>query len=136
MLSKYLQNCMYSFRENWEINIRIFHSVPLFNPQLLTISLKSKVLFQRFSKITWSTVYASMTWFPFVWWWKVNKTDSSTKDLILLDWLIFLLYLLQFVCCSKYSAKTSNFLFWNLFLLFLHPARPETFQNVCYCKAI
>ena len=66
MLSKYLQNCMYSFRENWEINIRIFHSVPLFNPQLLTISLKSKVLFQRFSKITWSTVYASMTWFPFV----------------------------------------------------------------------
>ena len=40
---------------------------------------------------------------------------------LLLDWLIFLLYLLQSVCCSKYSAKTTNFSILNRFLHFLHP---------------
>ena len=40
---------------------------------------------------------------------------------LLLDWLIFLLYLLQSVCCSKYSAKTTNFSILNPFLHFLHP---------------
>ena len=40
---------------------------------------------------------------------------------LLLDWLIFLLYLLQPVCCSKYSAKTTNFSILNPFLHFLHP---------------
>ena len=53
------------------------------------------------------------------WWGKVNRSDSSVKDFFL-DWFIFLLYLLQFICCSIYSAKTTNFLFWNLFLHFLH----------------
>ena len=51
-----------------------------------------------------------------------GKKDCFLDEGLLLDWLIFLLYLLQFVCCSKYSAKTTNFLFWNLFLHFLHPA--------------
>ena len=37
----------------------------------------------------------------------------------LLDWLIFLLYLLQSVCCPKYSAKTTNFSVLNPFLHFL-----------------
>ena len=40
---------------------------------------------------------------------------------LLLDWLIFLLYLLQSVCCPKYSAKTTNFSILNPFLHFLHP---------------
>ena len=135
MLWKYFKNCMYSFRENWEINLGICHTVPRFNPQLFTISLKSKVLFQCRSEITWPTVYGSVTWFPFVWWGKVNRTDSSMKDFFL-DWLIFLLYLLQFDCCSKYSAKTTNFLSWNLFLHFLHPARPAASWNFCYCNAV
>ena len=39
---------------------------------------------------------------------------------LLLDLLIFLLYLLQSVCCSKYSAKTTNFSILNVFLCFLH----------------
>ena len=39
---------------------------------------------------------------------------------LLLDLLIFPLYLLQFVCCSKYSAKTTNFSILNVFLRFLH----------------
>ena len=37
---------------------------------------------------------------------------------LLLDLLIFLL--LQSVCCSKYSAKTTNFSILNVFLRFLH----------------
>ena len=37
----------------------------------------------------------------------------------LLDWLIFLLYLLQSVCCSEYSAETINFSILNPFLHFL-----------------
>ena len=39
---------------------------------------------------------------------------------LLLDLLIFLLNLLQSVCCSKYSAKTTNFSILNPFLNFLH----------------
>ena len=35
---------------------------------------------------------------------------------LLLDLLIFLLYLLQSVCCSKYSAKTTHFSILNVFL--------------------
>ena len=35
---------------------------------------------------------------------------------LLLDLLIFLLYLLQSVCCSKWSAKTTNFSALNVFL--------------------
>ena len=47
--------------------------------------------------------------------------DCFLHEGLLLDWFIFLLYLLQFACCSKYSPKTTNFLFLNLFLHFLHP---------------
>ena len=36
------------------------------------------------------------------------------------DWLIFLLHLLQSVCCSKCSAKTTNVSISNPFLHFLH----------------
>ena len=48
------------------------------------------------------------------------KYDWFLHEGLLFDWLIFLLYLLQFACCSKYSAKTTNVLFLNLFLHFLH----------------
>ena len=45
-------------------------------------------------------------------------------------WLdIFLLYLLQYICCSKYSAKTTNFSIFNLFLHFLHPFVLKNFRN-------
>ena len=39
---------------------------------------------------------------------------------LLLDWLIFLLCLLEFLCCTKYSAKATNFSILNPFLHFLH----------------
>ena len=32
LLWKYFQICMYSFRENWKINLTIWHTVPRFNP--------------------------------------------------------------------------------------------------------
>ena len=50
-----------------------------------------------------------------------GKYDWFIHKGLLLDWLIFLLYLPQFFCCSKYSAKTTNFLFLNLFLNFPDP---------------
>ena len=46
VLLKYFQICMYRFRENWKINLTIWYTVPRFNPQLFTISVKSKVPFQ------------------------------------------------------------------------------------------
>ena len=72
MLRKFFQNGVYSFRENWEKNLRVFHTAPCFNPQLFKISLKLEVLFQCRSEITWPTVYGCVTWFPFVWWGKVS----------------------------------------------------------------
>ena len=49
------------------------------------------------------------------------KYDWFLHEGLLLDWLIFLLYLLQSVCFSKYSAKTTNFSTLNLFFHSLHP---------------
>ena len=102
MLWKYFQNCMYSFKENGEINLRICHTVPRSNPYLFEISLKSKVLFQCRPEITWPTVYGSVTWFSFVWWGKVNRTDSLTKDFCLIG--SFFLY----ICCNL--SVTQNIL--------------------------
>ena len=99
MLWKYFQNCMNSFWENWEINLRICHTVPRFNPLLFTISPKSKVHFQCCSEITWPIVYGSVTWFPFVWWGKVNRTDSSTKDFSLIGSFFF------YICCNLSVAQ-------------------------------
>ena len=99
MLWKHFQNCKYSFRENWEINLRICHTIPHFNPQLLTISLKSKVLFRCCSEITWPTVYGSVTWSSFAWWGKINRTDSSTKDFSLIGSFFF------YICCNLSVAQ-------------------------------
>ena len=53
---------------------------------------------------------------------KKGKYDLFFHEGLLLDWLIFPLFLLQSVCCSKYSAKKTNFSILNLFLHFLlHP---------------
>ena len=69
-----------------------------------TILVKLKVLFQCCSEIMWLTVDGA-----------VNLTNSSSKDFSF-DWLIFLLYLLQSVCWSKYSAKATNFSISNIFI--------------------
>ena len=49
-----------------------------------------------------------------------GKQDWFLHEGLLLYWLIFLLYLLQSVCCSKNSAKTTNLSILNLSLHFLH----------------
>ena len=90
-----------------------------FNPKLFTISVKSKVPFQC----------CSYNYVADCWWIcgmvticliRKGKYDWFLHKGLLLDWLIFLLYLLQSVCCSKYSAKTTNFSALNVFLHFLH----------------
>ena len=50
-----------------------------------------------------------------------GKYDWFLLEGLLLDWLLFLLYLQQSVCCLKYSSKTTNFSNLNLFFHFLHP---------------
>ena len=49
-----------------------------------------------------------------------DKYDWFPHEGLLLDWLILLLYLLQSVCCSKYSAKTASFSVLNVPLHLLH----------------
>ena len=39
-----------------------------------------------------------------------GKNEWFFHEGLLLDWLIFLLHLLQSICCSKYSAKITSFL--------------------------
>ena len=82
---------------------------------------RSTVLFQCHSENTWPTLMA--LWHGFHWFAKEMYIQLIPPRFegLLLDWLIFILYQLQFACYSKYSAKTTNFLFLNLFLDFLHP---------------
>ena len=90
---------MYSFRDNWEMKLRICHTAPCFNPYLFTISLKLKVLFQCHSEITSPTVYGSVAWFPFVGQGKVNRTDSSIKEFFLIGSFFF------YICCNLSVAQ-------------------------------
>ena len=113
---------MYGFRENWEINITICHSVPFFNLQwLFANSLRSTDFSGAILRIRGQLFMA--LWHGFHWFAKEMYIQLIPPRFegLLLDWLIFILYLLQFACYSKYSAKTTNFLFLNLFLDFLHP---------------
>ena len=61
--------------------------------------LKLKVLFQCRSEITWPTLYGSVTWFSFVWWGKVNRTDCSMKEFSLNGSFFF------YICCNLPVAQ-------------------------------
>ena len=119
MLWKYFQNCMYSFRENWKINLTICYTTPRFNPSFVYHFTEIETTFPVPS---WDYV-ADCLWLRgmvsicLIW---KGKYEWFLHEGLLLDWLIFLLYLLQSVCCSKYSAKITNFSFLNLFLHLLH----------------
>ena len=52
-------------------------------------------------EITWPNVYGPVTWFPFVWWGKISRTDSSTKDFSLIGSLFF------YICCSLSVAQNT-----------------------------
>ena len=98
---------------------------------MFTISVKSKVFFQRHSEITWPTVDGSGAWFPLLWQGKVNY-DWFLHEGLFHYWLIFLLYLLQSVCCEKYSAKATHFSILNLLkrrILKHHTAKSKPTNN-------
>ena len=85
-LRKCFQNGMYSFRENCEISPTIWDTVPCFNPELLIISVKSKVLFQCYSDCWWLCGMVSIC---------LSRKDKYHWFLHkgpVLDWPIFLLY--------------------------------------------
>ena len=119
MLWKYFQNCMYSFRENWKINLTICYTAPRFNSSF----------FYHFTEIETTFPVPSWDYVADCLWlrgmvsicliWK-GKYEWFFHKALFFDWLIFLLYLLQSVCCSKYSAKITDFSFLNLFLHLLH----------------
>ena len=119
MLWKYFQNCMYSFRENWKINLTIRYTAPRFNPSFVYNFTEIE---STFPVLFWDYV-ADCLWLrgmvPICLIWK-GKYEWFLQGGLLLDWVIFLLYLLQSVCCSKYSAKKTNISFLNLFLHLLH----------------
>ena len=87
--------------------------------------MKSKVLFQCCSGIMWPCGMLSIYLV------RKGQYDWSLHEGLLLDWIIFLLYLLQFLGCSKCSAKNifisykglswniSGFLLWNPILISL-----------------
>ena len=121
MLWKYFQSCMYSFRENWEINLRICYTAHHF--QLVVCCLQFPEIESIFPVSFWDYV-ADYSWFcgmVSICLMRKGKNDWNLHEGLPLDWLVFLLYLLQSVYCSKYSAKTTNFSFLNLFRYFLHP---------------
>ena len=129
MLWKYFQNCVDSFRENWEINITICHTVPRFNLQLFTNSLKSKVVFQCCSKIMWPTVLLrGMVSICLL---MKGKYDWFLQEGLLLDRLIFLLYLLLKIFCQDNKFFILKSVSWFPTFTCLKAS-----QNFCYCNAI
>ena len=120
MLWKYFQNCMYSFWENWEVNLTICYTAPRCNPKFV---YNFPEIETTFPVLFWDYVadYLWLRGMVFICLMRKGKYNWFLHEGHLLDWLIFLLYLLQSVCCSKYSAKTTNFSFLNLFLHFIHP---------------
>ena len=120
----YLQSCMYIFIEKYEINLTIWYTVTRFNPKLFTTSGKSNTFFQYRPEVTWPTTYISVAWFLFL---KKDKYNIFRHGEILLDLLIFTLYLLQSVCCSKYSAKTTIFLSFIFFFI----SCIAFYRNIC-----
>ena len=111
MLWKYFQNCMYSFRENREINITICHSK--------FASLQSVVVF-KFTEIEgtfpvpfWDYV-ANCLWLRdmvSICLLRKGKYDWFLHERLLLHWLIFLLYLLQFAFAQNILPRQQFFCF-------------------------
>ena len=89
-------------------------------------SLLQTVVVYNFSEIESTFLVPSWDYVTDCWWlrgmvsiyliWK-SKYDWFLHVGLLFDWLIFLLYLLQSVYCSKYSSKRTNFSLLNLFFI-------------------
>ena len=119
MQCKYFQNCVYSFRENWEVNLRIWH---------ICSSLQLVVVY-NFSKI--KSIFLVPFWdYAVECLWLRSMVSIYLKRKDKYDWFLHkrvfsrfavFLYLLQSGSCSKYSAKATNCSILNLFLHFLQP---------------
>ena len=130
MLWKYFQNCMYSFRENWKINLTVYHTVPCFNPQLFTISVKSKVIFQCSSEIAWPTVHGSVTWFPR----QIRLIPPSQRTSF---WLAHFSAISAAIwLLLKMFYQDDKFFILKSVPSFPKSASPEATLNFCYCNAI
>ena len=99
MLWKYFQSCMYSFKENWEINLRICHIASLHSIRSCLQFHWNRKYFSSAVLRLRATIYGSVTWFPFVWWGNVNRTDSSRKDFSLVGSFFF------YICCNLPVAQ-------------------------------
>ena len=131
---------MYIFRENWEINLIILHTVPCFNPQLFTISVKSKVLLQCRFEITRPTFGRSVPWFLFVWLGKVNTTDLSSNGSVVLDhspWLANFSSISAAMCLLfELLCQDNKFFYLKCMSSFPTAVFSEIFQIYCYCNTI
>ena len=124
MLWKYFQNCMYSFGEKGGNECH----------NLIYCSLLQHVVVYSFSEIESNFPVSLWDYVANYWWFRGMVSICLIRNGkyywflhkgLLLDWLI---YQLQSVCCSKYSAKTTNFSVLNLFLHFLHPFALKHFR--------
>ena len=54
------QNWMIIFKEKWDVNRTIWHTVPRFNLWLFRVLTKSNAPLYKYSKITWPTIDSSV----------------------------------------------------------------------------
>ena len=98
MLWKYFQNCMHSFRENWEINLRICHTVPCLQFCCLQFHWNRKYFSSAVLRLCGRLFMA--LWHGFhLFDEEVNRTDSSMKVFSLIGSFFFC------ICCNLSVAQ-------------------------------
>ena len=137
MLWKYFQNCMYSFRENWKINLTICYTSPHLNPSFVYnfTEIESTFPVPFWDYVTDCLWHRGMVSICLIW--KGKHDWSSTKDFSLID-LIFLLYLLQSVRCNLF-CQDNKFSFLKSISSFHTSVCPETSHSeflLLYCDLI
>ena len=107
-----------------EINLTVCYTAPCFNLQFV---YNFPEIESTFPVPFWNYVadYLCLCAMVSICLIRKGKYDLFLHKGLLLDWLFFLLYLLQSVFSSQYSAKTTNFSFLNLFISYI-----RLFQNI------
>ena len=135
MLWKYFQNCMYSFRENLEINLSFSYAALRFNPQFVYNFTEIE---STFPVLLWDYV-ADCLWLHgmiSICLISKRKYDWFLQEGLLLDWLNFLLYLQTICLLFKIFCQDNKFFFLKSISWFHTSVCPETSQNSCYCSTI
>ena len=130
MLWKYFQNCMYSFRKNSEINLRIcqnFHSCIQF----------------PWNRQYFSSVVLRLRGRLFIAPWHGFHLFDNERYIGLIPrrraspWLAHFSSISAAICLLlKIFCQDNKFCILKSFLHFLHPACPAASRNFCYCNAI